>query len=124
MIEGGGCGGPPTWSGWFPKLYYGGTDDAMQWGALVANVHTSPQNGVLSVATGGVDLTIVIVERGEHTMAFAGPTAQYWEMITGGERLTDREWRAKLGAGQAPPRPEWTKGWLVAGDAPYLGAAR
>jgi hypothetical protein len=123
VIEGGGCGGPPIWSGWFPKLYYGGTDDATEWSALVADVHTSPQRGVLSVATGGVDLTIAIIERGEHTMAFAGPTAQYWESM-GGVRMNDNEWKEKLAAGQAPPRPEWTDAWLVPGAAPYLSHAR
>lgn len=123
VIDGGGCGGPPQWSGWFPKLYYGGTDDATEWSALVADVHTSSQKGVLSVATGGVDLTVAIIERGEHTMAFAGPTAQYWESM-GGVRMNDKEWKESLSAGTAPPRPEWTDEWLVPGKAPYLSHGR
>lgn len=120
VTDAGGCGGPPRWSGWFVELYYGGSHNATEWSPLVADVHTSPKHGSFSVATGGVDLTVAIIERGEHTMAFAGPTAQYFEMVTGATRLNDGEWKDKLSSRRAPDRPEWTSEWLVAGKAPYL----
>jgi len=111
-----GCGGPTQWNGWYVKLYYGGTREALEWDALAADVHTSAHEGVLTVATGGVDLMVAIIERGAHTMAFAGPTAQYWELVASdGERMTNLEWKQKLQDGKVPPRPEWTSPWLVVG---------
>jgi hypothetical protein len=121
----GGCGERPAWSGWYVKLYYGGSRDALEWDALAADVHTSPKEGVLTVATGGVDLMVAIIDRGEHTMAFAGPTAQYWELVASdGARMTNLEWKQKLKDGRAPPRPEWTSQWLVSGKAPYQSHPR
>jgi len=117
-----GCGGPVEWDGWFVDLYYTPTreGEALEWDALVADVHTSPRDGVLTVATGGVDLMVAIIERGGHTMAFAGPTAQYWELVAkDGARMTDLDWKGRLSSGGAPPRPEWTSPWLVAGEPAY-----
>jgi hypothetical protein len=121
-----GCAGPLEWNGWFVDLYYSPSRETepLEWDALVADVHTSPQEGVLTVATGGVDLMVAIIERGGDTMAFAGPTAQYWELVaTDGVRMTDLEWKGKLRAGEAPARPEWTSRWLLAGQPAYASGA-
>jgi len=38
--------------------------------------------------------------------------------MPGVTRKADSEWKADLQAGKAPPRPEWTRSYLVPGDNP------
>lgn len=118
------CGAPPQWDGWYIKLFYRGQKEALKFDALVADVHTSPDDGVLHVGTGVAALMVVVIDRGGDTMAFAGPVSSYYEtMPPGGKRLTDREWKAALAAGENPPPPEWTEGWFVPGKPRYLEIA-
>ena len=45
---------------------------------------------------------------------YAGPTLSHYEFeMPGVARKTDGEWKADLLDGKAPPRPEWTRGYLV-----------
>lgn len=117
-----GCGGPPTYSGWYPGLFYPERADCAIADALVADVHTATSEGggtqVLHEAVGGVDLLVLGVDSGKDRMVFAGPVLSHYELITPGtERLSDGEWAQRLREGPRPPRPEWTASYLVLAPA-------
>jgi hypothetical protein len=98
--------------------------DAASWDALVADVHTDPPDPmdgdpgcVLHQGVGNVDLLVIAVDSGADRMLYAGPVLSHYEFeVAGVARQSDREWRQGLRKGQAPPRPEWTKGYLVPGQ--------
>jgi hypothetical protein len=110
--------------GWYPGLFYKGREDATQWDALVADVHTDlPDllNGdpgcVLHQGVGNVDLLVIAVDNGKDRMVYAGPVASHYEFeMPQVTRKSDREWRQDLRTGKRPPRPEWTRGYLVPGN--------
>jgi Protein of unknown function (DUF3160) len=114
-----GCGGPPSYYGWYPRLLYGPGDDITRWDALVADVHTDPMSGVLHQGVGNVDLMVVAIDNGKDRMLFLGPTMSHYEFeLNGANRKSDSEWRADLKVGKTPPRPEWTRDYLVPGLNP------
>ncbi len=114
-----GCGGPPMYFGWYPKLYYGSSDEITRWDALVADVHTDPMSGVLHQGVGNVDLMVIAIDNGKDRMLFLGPTMSHYEFeLSGANRKSDSEWRADLKAGKTPPRPEWTREYLAPGLNP------
>ncbi|MBI3822097.1 MAG: DUF3160 domain-containing protein [Planctomycetes bacterium] len=114
-----GCGGPPMYYGWYPRLYYGDRDDLTRWDALVADVHTDPMSGVLHQGVGNVDLMVIAVDNGKDRMLYLGPTMSHYEFeVAGANRKSDSEWRADLKAGKTPPRPEWTRDYLAPGLNP------
>ncbi|MBI1946229.1 MAG: DUF3160 domain-containing protein [Deltaproteobacteria bacterium] len=114
ITHGGMCGAPPRWDGWYLDLYYRGQADALKTDALVADVYTHPQAGILHAATGPFSLMVVVIDRGGDRMAFAGPVSSYYEWVpAGGKRLTDHEWKVQLSEGKAPAPPEWIEGWQV-----------
>ena len=108
----GGCGGPATYSGWYPELFYRAvhwTDEqefhsklgAGGFDALVADVHTDvpdpniPDCGsVLHEAVGLPNLMFVAVENGGAPFVCAGPVLSHYEFEVLGEprRLSDQEW--------------------------------
>ncbi len=108
MQGGGGSGGPPSYSGWYPSLIYGGSPDKAE--PLVSDVHSDPTNGqVLQVATGDVQFLVVAVDNGPHRAAYVGPSYTYYEFRGPMERrMTDEEWRAKVEKGQLPAPPPFT----------------
>jgi hypothetical protein len=116
-----GCGGPPEYSGWYPGLFYGRREDSNKWDALVADVHTDPPSAgdpgcVLHQGVGNVDLLIVAIANGKDRMVYAGPVMSHFEFeMPGVTRKSDSEWRKDLKAGKTPPRPEWTRSYLVPG---------
>src|SRR5262249_19776192 len=109
--------------GWYPGLFYSGRDEALKWGALVADVHTDPpsrEDGdpgcVLHQGVGSVDLLVIAVDNGKDKMLYAGPVLSHYEFeMPGVTRKSDSEWRKEVGDSRTPPRPEWTKGYLVPG---------
>jgi hypothetical protein len=102
---GGGSGGPPTYTGWYPALIYGGSPAAYE--PVVSDVHSDPTNGhVLQVAVGDVEFLVVAVDNGPHRTAYVGPTFSYYEFPGPIEkRMTDEEWRGKLQRQDKPSRP-------------------
>jgi hypothetical protein len=108
MQGGGGSGGPPTYSGWYPSLIYGGSPAKTE--PIVSDVHSDPTNRqVLQVATGDVQFLVVAVDNGPHRAAYVGPSYTYYEFSGPIERrMTDDEWRAKVEKGQAPAPPAFT----------------
>jgi len=126
--ERGGSGGKVHYAGWYPALFYLGGEDSRKWDALVADVHTDvpdPIVGdpgcVLHQGVGGVDLLLLAVDSGKDRMVFAGPVLSHYEFEVGGvARKADSEWKMTLQADRAPPRPEWTRGYLVPGENPEV----
>jgi hypothetical protein len=47
-------------------------------------------------------------------MVYAGPVLSHYEFeLSGVNRMTDEQWKARVSSGQIPPSPEWTRGYLV-----------
>lgn len=110
---GGGCGGPFTYSGWYPQLFYrtidwfgARTTELFHWNygagaadALVADVHTDVPSvqdpgSVLHEAVGRVNFMLVAVESGGDRFVCAGPVLSHYEFEVVGppRRLSDEEW--------------------------------
>lgn len=113
--------GQPTYSGWYFSLFYKGYEDSRKWDAIVADVHTNPPEAklndpgcVLHQGIGNVDLLMIAVDNGDDKTVYAGPVLSHYEFeMPGVQRKSDSEWRQDLKAGQFPPRPQWTKDYLV-----------
>ena len=116
----GGSGGP-RYNGWYPKLFYKEAKDCGKYDAIVADVHTDvPDDNVgdpgcvLHQGVGGVDVMLIAIDNGKDRTVYAGPTLSHYEFeMPGTTRKSDAEWKVGLIEGKAPPRPEWTKGYLV-----------
>ena len=122
-----GCAGPTfeeLWDGWYSHLFFGKDDNP----ALVADVHTNPNNdkksslyppSVLHAATGPVSALLFIVETDEGKQLYIGPAFSYFEPIEVGyppKRLTDEEWRARLESDTYPAAPAWTGSFRIPVD--------
>lgn len=121
----------PTFDGWYPELFYkdyallGGTADengSNKLDPLVADIFTAPPDwidpvgGVLHEATGNVDLLLISVDNGPDRRVYAGPVLSHYEFVLPGptlNRLTDEEWNWQLQSEGPPPRPDWTRSYLV-----------
>ena len=111
----------PTFTGWYPKLFYSSPEDCAEPDLVVADVHTQPTDldgnpvgHVMHVGTGPFELAIVIAEaqNGKAT-AFIGPVMSYYEHVTMNfKRLTDEEW---IQLYDDPPsfRPDWVNVYLA-----------
>jgi hypothetical protein len=118
--------GSVEYNGWYTRLFYKGPDDCARWDALVADVHTDvPSQAlgdpgcVLTQGVGNIDLLMIAVDNGKDKMVYAGPVLSHYEFeMPGITRKADSEWRAAVNAGKLPPRPEWTRGYLVPGENP------
>lgn len=115
------------YNGWYPGLFYKGRKDSGKWDALVADVHTDIPDGsvgdpgcVLHQGIGNVDLMLIAVDNGKDRMIYAGPVLSHYEfeMGPGVKRMADSEWKKDISAGKLPPRPEWTRSYLVPGVNP------
>jgi hypothetical protein len=118
------------YDGWYPKLFYRGESDCDKWDALVTDVHTAVPDpvlgnsgSVLHQGIGNVELLMIAVENGEDKMVYAGPVFSHYEFeMLGVLRKSDYEWRKDITASKwqtditrdtLPPRPDWTKSYLV-----------
>ncbi len=113
--------GQIQYNGWYPSLFYSSRDDSGKWDALVADVHTNPnQSGsgsVLHQGVGNVDLLMIAVDNGKDRMIYAGPMMSHYEFeMPEIVRKSDSQWREDIKQGKLPPRPDWTKGYLVPGE--------
>lgn len=114
-----GCG-EPVYSGWYPSLYFMGSDVVGEWKPTIADVHTNPNTGplpgpnVLHVATAHVNTMILTAESCEGPTAFVGPVLTYYEVDPEQIlRYSDQDWENMLGSDEIPPRPSWTSSYLV-----------
>jgi hypothetical protein len=118
-----GGSGHTEYNGWYTKLFYKSTTDAGQSDPLVADVHTDvpallhgDPGCVLHQAVGNVDLILIAIDNGKDRTMYAGPVLSHYEFeMAGIERKADSQWRADLTAGRLPPRPEWTRSYLIPG---------
>jgi hypothetical protein len=117
---GGGSGGPPTYTGWYPSLIFGGGPSKSE--PVVSDVHSDPTNGaVLQVATGDVQFLVVAIDNGPHRAAYVGPSYSYYEFHGPiGKRMTDEEWQANVSQLKLPPAPEFTAVFQAPPDARAL----
>lgn len=114
-------GGGPQYTGWYPALFYRERKDCVKWDALVADVHTdvpSPLHrdpgSVLHQGVGNVDLMIVAIDNGKDRVVYVGPTMSHYEFETpNAVRKTDKEWKTDLLDGKLPPRPDYTRNYLI-----------
>jgi hypothetical protein len=121
IVQKDGGSGHTEYTGWYTKLFWKSTTDAGQPDPLVADVHTdvpAPVHGdpgcVLHQGVGNVDLLLIAIDNGKDRMVYAGPVLSHYEFeMSGIVRKADSEWRKDLGAGKLPPRPEWTRGYLI-----------
>ncbi len=83
--------------------------------AVIADVATDPNSRtVLEEAIGKIFEIYVVVEiEGQLTITEGGAFSYYEFVRPMGDRLTDENWRELLNSGQAPPRPEWTRSFVV-----------
>ena len=77
--------------------------------AVVADVFTWRTAGqAVEVGVGHPDLIYAIIPGPQGPFLARGAVMSYREFLQPvSQRLTDEEWRARLGAGKAPPRPAW-----------------
>lgn len=116
-----GSGGGTRYSGWYPGLFYRGATDCIKWDALVADVHTDspdPNVGdpgcVLHQGVGSVDLMVIAIDNGKDRVVYVGPTMSHYEFeMPGVARKSDKEWKTELLGGKCPPRPDYTRGYLI-----------
>ena len=87
-----------------------GEDERM---ALVVDVHTDPQSGmVLQEAVGYAFQILVLVEVEGEVKIAEGGVFSYYEFIQPiAERLTDAKWQEMLEAGKEPELPSWTQAY-------------
>ena len=128
--------GVRTYTGWYPGLFYltargqrsveqsGAFSSSDTWDALVTDVHTDPQEplvsdpgSVLHEGVGNVHLLMIAVDCGPGDAAvYAGPVQSHYEFEPGpATRETDSQWKSGVGAGNLPAQPDWTRGYLVPG---------
>src|SRR5262249_2205255 len=91
--------GMVMYNGWYPKLFYKGTDDSGKSDALVADVHTdvpAPPLGdpgcVLTQGIGNIDLLLVAIDNGKDRIVYGGPLLSHYEFeMPGMTRKSDSE---------------------------------
>jgi hypothetical protein len=133
--------GARTYTGWYPALFYkpgseyippqyippdqattGDNEGSDYWDALVTDVHTDPPDiltpdpgSILHQGVGNVQLLMIAVDCGPGDVAvYAGPVLSHYEFELGPTtRMTDSQWKTEVRAGNLPPQPEWTRGYLV-----------
>lgn len=82
--------------------------------AIVADIATDPNGQVLEQATGRVfELYAAVPIEGRLVLAKGAVFSHYEFTVPIAERLTDEAWRARLDAGDVPPRADWTKSFIV-----------
>jgi hypothetical protein len=116
--------GSTRYGGWYPGLFYQGRTDSGVWDATCVDVHTDPPADlvgdpgcVLHQGVGNIDFLLLAVDSGKDHMVYAGPVLSHYEWdLTGVRRQADSEWRKDIREGRLPPRPEWTRSYLVPGE--------
>jgi hypothetical protein len=124
--------GSTRYGGWYPGLFYQGRTDCGVWDAICADVHTDPPapmvgdpGCVLHEGVGNIDFLQIAVDSGKDRMVYAGPVLSHYEFeMAEVNRKTDSEWRKDLKEGKRPPRPDWTRGYLVPGENPQAKSYR
>jgi hypothetical protein len=117
-----GCAGPEIKYGWLPELLRDAkVEEKTMDTRIIADVNTDPGSQsppmpprVLHVGSGYVETLIVLYQKPDGSYTFAvGPVYSYYEFPQlGFTRLTDDEWKTRLGK-NGEKRPFWTNSFLV-----------
>ncbi|HVO73610.1 MAG TPA: DUF3160 domain-containing protein, partial [Ignavibacteriaceae bacterium] len=107
------------YDGWYPRLFYGGSEEFMKMNAIVADIHTTPTDcdgntigAITHVGTGPVNMGVFIAEQEGSVKAFIGPLFSYYEYRTENFlRLTDEEWEQQYL--NSALRPSWVNIYLA-----------
>lgn len=104
------CGAPPTYSGWYCKLFYGDNSRSVQSDPTIVDVHTDPNSKLaLEEAVGDCTFLVVAIDNDADRQIYVGPAYTYYEFPHPAEdRLTDEAWSTMLMKKAEPPRPAWT----------------
>lgn len=85
-----GCGGPEIeYSGWYKQLFY--TANIFDQDLTIADVHTSPEKGVLHIAKRTPHQAIISIDDGSGARVFTGATYSVYQVVEG-SRIGDQEW--------------------------------
>jgi hypothetical protein len=122
-----GCGGPASYSGWYPQLFFS-PEAASEFDPIIADVHTQNTDEagnrigrVLHVATGSPRLFVTTVDTCHGPRAYVGLVSSYFEKTTDGfHRLNDKEWAGEFAPPPAssPADVPWVKDFVVRGGPP------
>ncbi|TFG10233.1 DUF3160 domain-containing protein [Candidatus Thorarchaeota archaeon] len=108
------CGGYLEWVSKMPSdvAWVSEADESM---ALVADVHTDPNNQeVLEEAVGNPMFIYVVVPIDGQLVLLRGATFSYYEFKQPmSERLTDEAWQSMLEQGDAPDMPDWVFSFVL-----------
>jgi hypothetical protein len=112
--RGGGCG-PPTYDGWYARLYFAGSPE--KWKPTVSDVHTDPTSGaVLQEGVGSANFFVAAIDNQNNRATYVGPIYSYYEFThPASDRMTDETWRKLIEKRALPERPAW---WRAAFPAP------
>lgn len=104
--DGAGCG-PPTYDGWYVRLFFGG--NAEDWKPTVSDVHTDPSDArVLHEGVGDANFFVLAIDNQHDRATYVGPVYSYYEFTRpASERMTDEQWRTLIENGSLPARPGW-----------------
>ena len=105
----GGGSGPPTYDGWFGKLFFNNANTG-KWDPTVVDIHTDPNSSkVREVGVGDVNYLVVAIDNEGDRMVYVGPVFSYYEFDQPtSNRLDDPTWHKMIREGKLPDRPEWT----------------
>jgi hypothetical protein len=66
---------------------------------------------------GNVDLLMIAVDNGSDKMVYAGPVLSHYEFeMPEMARKSDSEWQQDVESNSLPPRPDWTKSYLISNE--------
>jgi hypothetical protein len=113
--------GSTMYGGWYPKLFYSGKKDSGVRDAVVADVHTDPPDMLtpdpgctLHQGVGDVDFMLIAIKSRDEWIVYGGGVLSHYEFDTPpAVRMTDSEWEKELNERKQPPRPAWTRSYLV-----------
>jgi hypothetical protein len=101
------------------------TSDADDDMAVIADVHTDPNDGeVLEEAVGRPMVIYVAVHIDGQVILTRGGIFSYYEFTWPmDDRLTDEAWQEMLTQGEAPPLPTWTASFVTDSEVNLLAAS-
>jgi hypothetical protein len=104
----GGCRPRTYFTGWYPKLFYGGNAEYRE--PTVADVHTDVESGMfLEEGVGDARYLVIAIDNQRDHAVYVGPAYSYYE-FSSATRLTDAEWDQRRAN---TPSPSFTAGFAT-----------